>query len=699
MKLVKAKVKKFRNFVDSDIVEIEDSITSLIGKNESGKSAFLKALYSIKPDNPNESPIQVILDYPRWLKVHDVQKNHLDLDEVSYIEAYFSLNDSDLSNLTEILNVPIPKNPELCIERNYNGNLHARLEFVEGIEVNEADWIKALLDSGRVEDEIKKLMSPKTIDEINQILHSKIEDKKLKIENLNSQIQSKISKIQSIEEEKSQAPEESWDNIDERVSKVQDEKSQIEKEISPIQEEINKFNDIIGVLENIRSAIENTLLNEKIDEIIEMVPTFFYYNQYSTLKGRIDLEDLKTKDSSSISKTDQTSKALLKLVGVNESTLMNNEYEFRKAELEAAAIGVTRRVLTYWTQNEDLNVDLDVDSEIVNGKPVHRFLDVRLKDQRGHTTNFKTRSTGFQWFFSFIVAFSEFEDKNDVIILLDEPGLGLHGKAQEDLLKFVENELADGRQVIYTNHSPSMVNPKQLERVRLVEDNLNKPDIDFGSKISAEVLDVKRPETLFPLQAAFGYDIAQNLFIGPYNLVVEGPSDYLYLDLLSEHLKEKERTYLNEKIIIVPVGGADKIPTFIALLGIHLDLTVLVDSNMEHNQKIQDMITAGLLKEKRFVTVGQIINNPSADIEDLFTVDDYLRLYNKSFSVSISANDLVGTDSIIKRLERFTGNEFNHYKPLNVLQKNPEELNKLSDDTLKNFEKIFDALNKTFNEK
>jgi len=699
MKLVKAKVKKFRNFVDSDIVEIEDSITSLIGKNESGKSAFLKALYSIKPDNPNESPIQVILDYPRWLKVHDVQKNHLDLDEVSYVEAYFSLNDSDLSNLTEILNVPIPKNPELCIERNYNGNLHARLEFVEGIEVNEADWIKALLDSGRVEDEIKKLMSPKTIDEINQILHSKIEDKKLKIENLNSQIQSKISKIQSIEEEKSQAPEESWDKIDERVSKVQDEKSQIEKEISPIQEEINKFNDIIGMLENIRSAIENTLLNEKIDEIIEMVPTFFYYNQYSTLKGRIDLEDLKTKDSSSISKTDQTSKALLKLVGVNESTLMNNEYEFRKAELEAAAIGVTRRVLTYWTQNEDLNVDLDVDPEIVNGKPVHRFLDVRLKDQRGHTTNFKTRSTGFQWFFSFIVAFSEFEDKNDVIILLDEPGLGLHGKAQEDLLKFVENELADGRQVIYTNHSPSMVNPKQLERVRLVEDNLNKPDIDFGSKISAEVLDVKRPETLFPLQAAFGYDIAQNLFIGPYNLVVEGPSDYLYLDLLSEHLKEKERTYLNEKIIIVPVGGADKIPTFIALLGIHLDLTVLVDSNMEHNQKIQDMITAGLLKEKRFVTVGQIINNPSADIEDLFTVDDYLRLYNKAFSVSISANDLVGTDSIIKRLERFTGNEFNHYKPLNVLQKNPEELNKLSDDTLKNFEKIFDALNKTFNEK
>ena len=64
---------------------------------------------------------------------------------------------------------------------------------------------------------------------------------------------------------------------------------------------------------------------------------------------------------------------------------------------------------------------------------MHRCLDVRLRDQRHQmTTNFSTRSSGFQWFFSFLVAFSDFSDKKNVIILLDEPGLGLHGSAQKD---------------------------------------------------------------------------------------------------------------------------------------------------------------------------------------------------------------------------------------------------------------------------
>ena len=97
-----------------------------------------------------------------------------------------------------------------------------------------------------------------------------------------------------------------------------------------------------------------------------------------------------------------------------------------------------------------------------------------------------------------------------------------------------------------------MVNPKLLQRVRLVEDNTSRRNLDLGSKILEEVLTVKRPETLFPLQATSGYDIAQNLFIGQCNLIVEGPSDYLYLDLLSEFLNDNNMTSLEDKIIIYP---------------------------------------------------------------------------------------------------------------------------------------------------
>jgi predicted ATPase len=40
--------------------------------------------------------------------------------------------------------------------------------------------------------------------------------------------------------------------------------------------------------------------------------------------------------------------------------------------------------------------------------------------------------------------------------LLDEPGLTLHGKAQADLLRYIEQRLLPDHQVIYSTHSPFM---------------------------------------------------------------------------------------------------------------------------------------------------------------------------------------------------------------------------------------------------
>src|SRR5665811_2632545 len=103
---------------------------------------------------------------------------------------------------------------------------------------------------------------------------------------------------------------------------------------------------------------------------------------------------------------------------------------------------------------------------------VARYLDVRVRDSKhGFTGNFGQRSSGFQWFFSFLAAFSEFENhEHGVIVLLDEPALNLHGRAQADFLRFINERLAAKSQVVYTTHSPFMVEPSKLERVRIVED-------------------------------------------------------------------------------------------------------------------------------------------------------------------------------------------------------------------------------------
>src|SRR5690606_7734051 len=139
-------------------------------------------------------------------------------------------------------------------------------------------------------------------------------------------------------------------------------------------------------------------------------------------------------------------------------------------------------------------------------------------------------------------------------------------RAQKDFLRFINERLAvNGRQVIFTTHSPFMVEPGRLERARLVEDK----GTEHGTKVSKDVMSTDA-DTLFPLQGALGYDLAQHLFINEHNLVVEGTSDLTYISVISDFLKENSRTGYDDKWSVVPVGGADQIPTFVALLGNHL---------------------------------------------------------------------------------------------------------------------------------
>ena len=109
------------------------------------------------------------------------------------------------------------------------------------------------------------------------------------------------------------------------------------------------------------------------------------------------------------------------------------------------------------------------------------------------TVPFSERSAGFIWFFSFLVKFAQIrKTQGDVIILLDEPGLTLHGTAQKDLLRYFREQLEPNHQVIYTTHSPFMIPANNLASVRTVEDVVkqdrrNRPRSE-GTKIRADVL-------------------------------------------------------------------------------------------------------------------------------------------------------------------------------------------------------------------
>ena len=657
MKLISVQVTKFRNILDSTEVDIQDDVTCLVGKNESGKTAFLHALYRLNPARPNAT-FSVPEQYPAWLEKQDRMRGE-ELEKVTPIRAAFKVEDDDRTAIEERFGRGALTSDSITLSREYGG----RRLF--GFETDEKRAVAHVVTNTELPRSVKSSVTKvDTFEGLSQLIAELHETGKPAVKGDDEATESKA---------------------DEKADALRVEAIQAAASLE------NGVTEMLNGADDFRKAVMNAL--------DERVPEFFYYADYSKLPGRVKIRELLKADPANLDDDQHTALSLLRLAAVDDEYLLNPDYERRKRELENVANSLTAEVLAYWTQNPELRVQIDISQETqtnAKGQPISVLdeLKVRMWDERHWLSlPFDERSTGFRWFFSFLAAFSEYEYRDEpIIILLDEPALGLHARAQSDFLRFIDERLAAKRQVIYTTHSPFMTQPGKLERARIVEDRGR----EHGAQVSSDILSTD-PDTLFPLQGALGYDMVQHLFIAPHNLVVEGTSDYTYLSVLSDFLREKERTCLDPRWSIVPVGGADMIPTFVALLGVHLDVTVLVDAQKSGHQRLSQLAEAGYLAQKRIVTVGDVLGRKLADIEDVFTVADYLLLYNRAFQTNIGSNDLTGTDPLVSRIARHQSlGRFDHGRPADVLLRYRDELlPKLSGNTLKRFETLFERINET----
>jgi predicted ATPase len=637
MKLKTARVRMFRNILDSGEVDVQADVTCIVGKNESGKSAFLEALRRLNPA-PSKPKFDVAAHYPAWLeKRHRLEGK--DLDAVTPISAVFEIEDADIAALDETFGPGVLKTDEITVSRSYGDDL------LFHVEVNEQKAVANLIGDldlpKKVVTEAKKVGTFAGLIEFADAL--------------------------DVEGETADENKQARDEIKKAAVQL-------------VGKEVDVVEAVIAVLGS-------------------RLPAFFYFAEYSRVPGIVQIRQLLQTEEAKLDDDMLAARSLLSMAAAEKDYLLNVDYERRKRELENVANAITQDVLTYWTTNTELRVHIDITQKTENrGDGQHAVLDemhLRMWDNRHMLSlQFGERSSGFQWFFSFLAAFSRYEYKDDpVIILLDEPGLGLHARAQRDFLRFIDERLSKKRQVIYSTHSPFMVQPKKLERARVVEDKGR----DTGSVVTSNVTTID-PDTLFPLQGALGYDIAQDLLLTQDNLVVEGSSDFVFITAISDFLEEKGRKFMRKEWSIKPVGSADSIPTFVALLGMHLDMTVLIDSRKEGNQRLTTLAQQGFLKATRIVTVGEVLGVKAADIEDLFDPDDYLRLYNKAFGTKVKIAELTGNDPIVRRLARLAGvDRYDHGKPADVLLRDkPALLASFSETTLSNFEKLFERINSTF---
>jgi predicted ATP-dependent endonuclease of OLD family len=474
-----------------------------------------------------------------------------------------------------------------------------------------------------------------------------------------------------------------------------------------LQKEYTEENKVAGI-KSFAKYFENKY-NWEHDPIGEYVyrvlvapkmPKFLYYDEYYSLPSRISFEKLN--DKSLDESKYKTAKALIELADINIDDIVKaTSFEDFIAELEATEAIISQELFKYWQTNKNLNITFQIDKKedtdgYNNTRIVEHILDIRVKN-KGVSLPLKNRSKGFNWFFSFLVWFKKIqEDANsNYILLLDEPGLNLHASAQADLLHFLE-DLSQNYQIIYTTHSPFMISSDKLQRVRTILET------DKGSVISDSVQE-KDPNTLFPLQAALGYDIAQNLFISKKNLLVEGVSDLVILTAVSSILESENRTGLRTDVTIVPTGGLEKVATFISLLrGSQLDIVCLLDSYNDPSgkAKMENMIAEKIIQKNKIHFFDEFLEtHDKADIEDLFVKQDYLNLFNSAFpdktiqlaDLNSNIKQILIQISKILRMDRF-----NHYKPAYELVKKSIKKDDLSPKTLDNFEKVFTEINKLF---
>ncbi|MDF9875803.1 AAA family ATPase [Cellulosimicrobium cellulans] len=651
LKLMSFRVRRYKNVLDSTEVAVEGDVTTLVGMNESGKSTMLDALYRLNPVYGDR--FVELDDYPRWRRSRDSRSG--DLQEITPIEATFKLDDEDLSALAGKLGEGVVGSDTVKVGRRYDGEA-----WVE-VAIDEKRFLRDVLKGHRDADEL--LGSHDTVAALKAALEATAKDEAAAAA--------------------AAAATDDPDGSDDEPPAAADEAAS-----TTTADVLTRITTRLGATADLAAVAEATVLAR--------MPKFFLFSDYQRLDGRVDVAELKTQaDEQPGASPKQTARALLKLANTDVDAMTDSNFEASTAELESVSNDLSREMKEYWSTNPELRIKIVTEPEtIADARGQHsvvRYLNFRVEDRKHEfTNNFSRRSSGYRWFFSFLAAFSEFESRGgDVVILLDEPGLTLHAKAQRDFLRFINERLAPAGQVIYTTHSPFMV--EQIERVRVVEDRGD----GIGSVTSSDALEVGE-DSAFPLQAALGYDLTQNLFIGERNLLVEGPSDLAYLDLVSRRLRELGREGVDERWRILPAGGSSNVPAFVSLLGRKVSVTVLLDSGTEGGGKVEAAMNANKIDGGRIVLVSAVLEQKHADIEDLFTEEDYVELYNAAFDKSVQAEDLPKHhERILKRLEGLGEPKFDHWRPAAVLLRDPSRVERLSEATLANFEALAKRINAT----
>lgn len=491
MKIAKVRVQNYKSIVDSGEVDIDPKLTILIGKNEQGKSNFLKALKSCNVDYkylPNDLP------------------NHLlpSLDEkppekVPVVTLWLKPDSDDLKQLGEIVE-GINKVKYLRLVKFYGNNY----KFVTIDAHNKESLVK--FTSPDIAQQVENLKSATTELKTKLTAHAQRQPEfgknKEKFEHLvDSFLQADFSDTVQI------------DNL---VKTFSTGIRGVPGQDKPIQDDIATTTKN---LETVSVEINRILSENRTKYLTKLVPKFILHiSSLDRIPNEVDVAPfVSAPEKTSIGMLNLCRAAGLSIQKIQELAQTANTYQ-REVYEDYYKGHISGALNEFWTQ-ERYEIHFRIEKNKLSVSVSDGTYLPRIPPSE--------RSDGFQWLLSFYSTIqNECASSSTPVILLDNPALELHVDGQRDIKKFLEENIASTAQVIYATHSPAMVDPLKTEQIRTVELTSNK-----GTKVSNKIIkEGKHLDILEPLRSAIGSSVGYSLLAANYNLLVEGAADKFLLE-------------------------------------------------------------------------------------------------------------------------------------------------------------------------
>lgn len=366
-----------------------------------------------------------------------------------------------------------------------------------------------------------------------------------------------------------------------------------------------------------------------IRKVLDLTPELtLFSDEASLLPDRIDLVEIR--EGSADAEGLQAVRNFIAVAELSTDDLGNPQKErAEERRLREASTRITEDFQSFWEQTVGKQSKVSFECVLKrhdkeSEQPGEPYLEFLVNDNK-EKLHLKQRSKGLQWFLSFYLQLRASAKKSDGIdgrtfFLIDEPGGSLHAKAQQNVLRVLE-ALKKDIQVIYTTHSPFLINIEELGRILVAERSDDEDESSPTLVKDVHRLGGENEDSLFPVYAAIGADLShQQVIHRTDNVLLEEVSAYHYLRAFWLLTQEKAKVHL------LPGNGATTVGKFANLLtGWGLRFIVFVDNDdagKQANRRIKTHLYAG----REDLAANDLLTLPVGSvIEDVLMPEDFRR--------------------------------------------------------------------------